>query len=84
MPMLLNNWLSLGEGLVFLAVGFLLIRFRVSISGFYSRIFGAMNTPLGDREARSSKPGVYLAVGIVSLCCGVGSILMGIFRHQWT
>jgi len=82
--MQLNNWLSLAEGTVFFAAGFLLIRFRIPISRFYKGTFGAMNTSVGDREARSSKPGVYLAIGIFALCCGVGSVLMAIFRHQWT
>ena len=82
--MQLNNWLSLGEGVAFLAVGILLITFRRAIAGFYSRWFSAMNTPLSGRQARSSKPGVYVAVGIIALCCGVGAILMGLLRHQWT
>jgi len=82
--MVLNNWLSLGEGLIFFVAGFLLIRFRVSIAGFYARIFGSMDSTVGDREARSSRPGVYLAIGILALCLGAGSVLMGVFRREWS
>ena len=82
--MSLNNWLSLGLGLFFLAFGVSFIWFRKPISAFYARVFGAMDSSLGDRQARASKPSVYMAVGVVALCCAVAEILMGLFRHQWS
>lgn len=81
--MILNNWLSLIQSVLFLAGGLCFIRFRVAISSFYARSFRALNTPLGEREVRASRPRTMLAVGVIMLCIAAGALAMGLFRRQW-
>ena len=81
--LVLNNWLSLLQFLLFASGGVCLIRFRVAISNFNVRTFRAMNSPLGEREARAARPGMMLALGVLLLCLAVGALEMGLFRRQW-
>jgi hypothetical protein len=82
--MSLDNWLSLLLGVVSLAGGSALIRFRVAVSKFFETIYLASNSAITRRTAQSSKPSVMLAVGIVWILIGVGSLAMGILRHTWS
>jgi hypothetical protein len=80
----LDNWLSILLGVVSLAGGVALIRFRVTVAKFFTTIYLSSNTAIAQRTAQSSKPSVMLAVGIVWALIGVGSLAMGIFHHTWS
>jgi hypothetical protein len=80
----LDNWLSLTTGVVCLGAGVALIRYRAAVANFFAQFYRTMNSPIGERAARSSKSSTMMFVGVVWVCGAVGEIMEGIFRHNWS
>ena len=79
----LDNLLSLLLGIVFTIGGVAFIVFRTRVVAFYNAIYRGVNTLLTDEVARSTTPRTFVAVGIVFVLIGVGSLLMAALRRDW-
>lgn len=78
-----NNLLSLISGVVFVIVGVIIFRYRVSIAKANADAQRAVNHKLAAEMVRRGTPFWAGFVGVVFGLIGIVMFLMGLFRHHW-
>jgi len=78
-----NNILSIVASVVLVAVGVIIVRYRVAITKGNADAQRAINHKLAEEMVRRGTPFRAGFVGVIFVLGGVGMLLMGLLRHNW-